>query len=174
MSSVLVDYIKDIGTSIDPYNSVSAGIPPAELRHQIVKVARSSYRGGSWLPSTGYQWMPNGYIDYTPARGDTQIRFTISLSYAFVNGHCITHNIFYAAGSERGRHSISGHHYEHRHTYVWQLASWGVSNQRIGYQSRNYSGGNQALFHGTGYWDGAGSNQAAQSEIYIEEFLAIP
>jgi hypothetical protein len=54
------------------------------------------------------------------------------------------------------------------------VASWGVSNQRIGYQSRNYSAGNRALFHGTGYWDGGGSNQAAESSICIEEFIVIP
>ena len=174
MSSIFVNTIKEGPNMFDPYGNDKT-MSVTELRHMMFKTYRTTYRSGSWLPSLAYQWMPNGYVDYTPASGSTLIRFSISLSAAFYNAHSITHNIFYAAGVERGRHSISGHHNEHRHLYVWQVASWGAGNtQRIGYQSRNYGSSNQGLFHGTGYWEGAGSNQAAQTEITIEEFLPIP
>lgn len=174
MSTVIVDTIQEAVNTFNPYQATK-GIPVYELRHMTVKTARQTYTSGTWVPSTAYAWMPGGYFDYTPLRGDTQIRFSINLAYGWVNGHCITHNVFYAAGSERGRHSISGHHLEQRHLYLWQVASWGAgNNQRIGYQSRNYGGSNQGRFHGTGYHDGGGSTVTAQTELYIEEILVIP
>lgn len=148
-------------------------IPLSELRHRVVKTARNSYRSGSWLPSLSYQWAPAMFIDYTPARGDTRIRFSINISYAHANGHAIAHCIFFANGAEQGRHSISGQSPEHRHLYVWDVASWGTSNGRIGYQVRNYGTSNQGRFHSTHHWDGGGSDQAAQTEIVIEEYLPI-
>lgn len=173
MSNIFVNNIKEGPTIFDLYGN-QAVLPVTELRHMTLKTFRSTYRGGAWLPSTSYSWMPNGFVDYTPASGSSKIRFSLQLSYAFYNAHCITHNIFYANGVEQGRHSISGYHQEHRHLYVWQVNSWGTFNARIGYQSRTYGGSNQGWFHTTGYWDGVGSNQLAESEIYIEEFLPIP
>lgn len=173
MSSIFVNFIKEGPKVFDLYGT-QRNVRVEELRHMTLKTYRASYRSGSWTPSTVYAWMPAGYVDYTPASGSSKIRFTINLSYAWINGHAITHNIFYANGVEQGRHSISGYYQEHRRSYVWQVNSWGTFNARIGYQSRNYGTSNQGFFHTTTYWDGVGSNQAAQSEIYIEEFLPIP
>ena len=154
--------------------SAEAGFPLSELRHRVIKTYRNQYRGGSWLPSTTYQWAPAMYHDYTPASASSRIRFSISISYAHNDGHGISHCIFYANGAEQGRHSISGQSPEHRHLYVWDVASWGTFNARIGYQVRIYGTSNEGRFHSTHHWDGGGSNQAAQTEIVIEEYFPIP
>jgi hypothetical protein len=148
-------------------------LPLTQLRQRRIKFAREVYQFGSWTPSTAYAWMPGGYIDYTPIDAASRIKFTIALAFAHTNGHAISHNIFYANGVERGRHSISGQSPEHRHTYVWDFASWGTTNARIGYQTRNYGTSNQARFHSTHHWDGVGSDQLAQSEITLEEYIPI-
>lgn len=149
-------------------------VPLAELRQQVIKTFRQSYRSGSWTPGVTYAWMPAGYADYTPASASSRIRFSINISFAHSNGHAISHCIFYANGSERGRHTIAGQSPEHRHLYVWDIASWGTNNARIGYQVRNYGTSNQGRFNGTHHWDGGGSDQAAQTEIIIEEYFPIP
>lgn len=148
-------------------------LPLTELRQRRIKYMRDVYQFGSWTPSTSYAWMPGGYLDYAPLSASSRIRFTLALSMGHINGHAISHNIFYANGVEQGRHSISGQSPEHRHTYIWDVASWGTASGRIGYQTRNYGGSNQALMHSTYYWDGAGSNQVAQSEITLEEYIPI-
>ena len=149
-------------------------IPVSELRQRVIKTYRNQYRSGSWTPGTSYAWMPAGFADYTPASASSRIRFSISISFAHSNGHAISHCIFYANGVEQGRHTIAGQSPEHRHLYVWDFASWGTSNGRIGYQIRNYGTGNQGRFNGTHHWDGGGSDQAAQTEIVIEEYFPIP
>lgn len=165
MSIVRVNNIKDA--------SNQTNVSTAELKRQVIKTFRQTYRSGSWLPTTSFQWAPNCYVDYVPASASSRIRFQIAMSVAFYNAHAISHCIFYANGVEIGRHSIGGHHNEHRHLYVWDVASWGTVSGRIGYQVRNYGTSNQNVWHGTGYWDGGGSNQNAQSEIIIEEYLPI-
>jgi hypothetical protein len=148
-------------------------VPLGELRQRVLKTYRESYRGGSWAPANTYSWMPASFVDYTPISASSRIRFSLALSYAHTNGHAILHCIFFANGIEQGRHSISGQSPEHRHLYVWDVASWGTSSGRIGYQSRQYGTSNQPRIHGTHHWDGVGSNQAAQSEIVLEEYLPI-
>jgi hypothetical protein len=148
-------------------------IPLKELSHRFIQQYRDVYIFGSWTPSTSYTWMPGAYVDFTPQETTSRIRFTLCLTMGHVNGHAISHNIFYANGVEIGRHSISGQSPEHRHTYVWDVPSWGTTPGRIGYQTRNYGTSNQALFHGTYYWDGVGSNQTAQTEILVEEYLPL-
>lgn len=149
-------------------------VPVTQIKQRVIKTLRYTYRSGSTTPASGvYNWLPAGYADYTPARSDTRIRFNINMSYAHSNGHSISHLIFYANGVERGRHSISGQSPEHRHLYVWDVPSWGTASGRIGYQVRNYGVSNQGRFNGTHHWDGVGSDQAAQTEIVIEEYLPI-
>lgn len=148
-------------------------IPVAELKQQVIKTYRNAYRAGSWSPSDAYQWLPNAYVDYTPASASSRIRFSLSLSYGHINGHGISHCIFYANGVEQARHCIAGQSPEHRHLYVYDVASWGTTSGRIGYQVRRYGGSNSGLFHGTFYWDGGASNQAAETEILLEEYLPI-
>ena len=148
-------------------------VPLTELKQRVIKTYRNQYRSGSWDPSDAYQWLPAGFHDYTPASASSRIRFSIAISYAHSSGHAIAHMIFYANGVEQGRHCISGQSPEHRHLYVWDVASWGTSSGRIGYQVRRYGGSNVPRFHGTHHWNGAGSNQAAQTEIVIEEYLPL-
>lgn len=151
----------------------AAPIPLTELQQRVIKTYRNSYRGGSWEASDAYQWLPAGYHDYTPASASSRIRFSLNLSYAHTDGHAIAHCIFYANGVEQGKHSIAGQSPEHRHLYVWDVPSWGLTEGRIGYQVRRYGGSNRPRFHGTHHWNGAGSNQNAQSEIVIEEYIPI-
>jgi len=165
MSTLIVDTVRS-----GPQNEE---ILVTELRQRVIKTFRNSYRGGSWEPAISYDWVPAGFVDYTPASSSSRIRFTINLSYAHTNGHAITHCIFYANSVEQGRHSISGQSPEWRHMYVWDVASWGTIQGRIGYQMRRYSNSNISRIHGTHHWDGVGSNQAAQTEIVIEEYLPI-
>jgi hypothetical protein len=157
-------------------NNISPGadqslVSLGEMQVRIVKDYRFQYSGGSWEPSDSYQWIPNAYVDYTPLLTDSRIRFTINLSFAHTSGHAIMHCIFYANSVEIGRHNIAGQSPEHRHCYVWDVASWGGSLARIGYQARRYGGSNIPRVHGTHHWDGAGSNQNAHTQIYIDEYV---
>lgn len=165
MSTVRVDELKT------PFQSTA--IPISELTQRVIKTYRNVYTGGSWEPSDSYQWAPACFVDYTPASASSRIRFSINISFAHSNGHAISHCIFYADNVEIGKHSISGQSPEHRHLYVWDVASWGTSQSRIGYQIRRYGGSNRPRFHGTTHWNGTGSDQNAQTEIVIEEYLPI-
>jgi len=149
-------------------------IPTSELRSRVIKSYQFNWNGGWWDPSDSYQWLPAGYHDYLPASANSRIRFTISLSYCHINGHGISHCIFYANGNEVGRHCIAGQSPEHMHTYVWDIASWGTTEGRIGYQIRRYGGSNSGRFHGVTHWDGIGEgNPTAHSEFLIEEYLPL-
>jgi hypothetical protein len=160
-------------------NTIQAGnsefsTPVTELSGRIIKSFKTFYLLGAWVPSTTYSWLPGGFVDYIPERADTRIRFSISLCMAHTDGHAISHNIFYANSVEIGRHSISGQSPEHRHLYVWDVASWGAFNGRIGYQMRAYAASaNRVRVHSTHHWDGAGSAQIGQTEILIEEYLPL-
>lgn len=147
--------------------------PISEIRGRVIKSYRNTYRNGSWNPSDSYAWVPGCWVDYIPLSASSRIRCTINLSKAFENTHHIGNFIFYANGVEQGRHSISGHHHEAKHMYMWDFASWGTTNGRIGYQARRHGGGNIPRFHGTHYWDGGGSNQVAQSQMFIEEYIPL-
>jgi hypothetical protein len=165
MSIIRVDNIKS--------KSDEVILPVNELRSRVIKTYRNSYSGGSWDPSDTYSWLPAGFVDYTPVSSTSRIRFNINISFAHTSGHGIAHCIFYANNVEIGRHSIAGQSPEHRHMYVWDFASWGTTESRIGYQVRRYGGSNIPRFHGTFYWNGTGSNQAAQTEILLEEYFPI-
>jgi len=160
-------------------NTIQAGtsefsIPVSELSGRIIKTYKDTYLLGAWVPSTDYTWLPGGFADYSPERSDSRIRFSLSLCMAHQDGHAISHNIFYANGVEIGRHSISGQSPEHRHLYVWDVASWGDFTGRIGYQMRAYSASaNRVRVHSTHHWDGVGSAQIGQTEILIEEYLPL-
>lgn len=157
-------------------NNIKSGetiLPVSELRCRTIKTYREVYTGGSWDPSDTYAWLPSGYVDYIPSSASSRIRFNISLSFAHTSGHAISHCIFYANNVEIGRHNICGQSPEHRHLYTWDVASWGTTSGRIGYQVRRYGGSNIPRFHGTYYWNGGSNNQNAQSEILLEEYLPL-
>lgn len=166
MSTIIVDQIQ---TDED-----RGPIPLTQLGYRIIKNYRANYDSGQWNPSTAYNWVPGMWADYTPASSSSRIRVYCHLSYARNSGsaHGISHWIFYANGTERGRHSISGNHIEDNSVYVWDFASWGTSSGRIGYQMRAYADDNHEVRpHCTQYWDGGGSVQTCRSQFIIEEYL---
>lgn len=168
MSTVRADNLQAVTSEVT--------LPLTELRQRVIKDFRSRYTGGSYIPGDAYAWALGMFQDYAPASASSRIRTTISFSYSHENGHAISHWIFYANGTEIGRHSIAGQSPEHRHTYVWDFASWGTSTGRIGYQVRRYNGSQQPRIHATHHWDGGGSNQSslAVGEMTIEEYFPIP
>ena len=166
MSTVRADNLQAVNTDYT--------IPLSELRQRVIKDYRTTYNSGSWEPTTTYGWAPGLFYDYTPASASSRIRVSIGLGYGHSSGHSICHCIFYANGVEINRHCISGQSPEHRHTYIFDFASWGTTSGRIGYQMRAYGTSNQPRVHGTYYWNGAGSNQNVMSHFIIEEYFAIP
>lgn len=165
MSTVIVD---NLATDEDGRN-----IPLTELGYRVIKSYRAVYTGGSWNNSTGYNWVPGMYYDYTPLRSDSRLRVYCSIPYAGVNSaHAISHWVFYRNGTEIGRHSISGQHLEDNNTYTWDMASWGTSSGRVGYQMRVYSNDNNEVRpYTTRYWNGGGSNQNPRGQYVIYEYL---
>jgi len=165
MSTLVVDSIT--------HPLINEDVPISELKQRVIKTARSHYRSGVWDPGDSYAWLPGGYIDYAPASSTSKIRFQINISFAHLDGHAISHAIFYVNGTEEGRHSISGQSPEHRHLYMWDFDSWGTNSGRIGYQVRRYGSGNRPRYNSTRHWNGSGSYQSAQTEIIIEEYIPI-
>jgi hypothetical protein len=166
MSVILVNRIKTVDDE--------EGIPTGQLRRTVVKDFRATYTGGQWNPDTTYNWVPGMWTDYKPLRNDSRIRVTCHLSYARNSGaaHAISHWIFYAAGEEKGRHSVSGNHLEDNSVYTWDVGSWGnLVTARIGYQMRAYANDNHEVRpHCTQYWDGGGSVQNCYSQFLLEEY----
>ena len=116
----------------------SPTIPLIELGYRVIKSFRQTYTSGEWNPDNNYNWVPGMFADYTPESASSRIRVYCSIPAAGRNAaHAISHWIFYANGSEIGRHSRSANHYENNHTYTWDFASWGTSAGRIGYQMRS-------------------------------------
>lgn len=149
-------------------------VPLRELSRRYIKRYAQNYDGGSWNNSTGYNWVPGMHYDYTPASASSRLRVTCHIPVAGVNAaHCISHWIFYANGVEQGRHGLSGYHHEDYSAYVWDIASWGTSSGRVGYQMRVYADDNHEVRpFTTRYWDGGGSGQTCRGQFIIEEYLA--
>lgn len=166
MSTVIVDQLQ--------CDFEQPQVPLTELGHRIIKNYRATYTGGQWNANTTYNWVPGMYYDYTPESASSRIRVYCHLSYARMSGaaHGISHWIFYANGVEKGRHSISGNHLEDNSCYTWDVASWGTSSGRIGYQMRSYGDDNHEVRpYTTAYWDGGGSNQNSYGQFVVEEYL---
>lgn len=166
MSTVIVDSL-----TVD---ETRTQIPLTELGYRVIKSYRQTYTGGQWNPTTSYAWIPGMFFDYTPVSASSRIRTYCHIPYARNSGNAlgISHWIFYANGTEQGRHSISGNHLEDMSTYVWDFASWGTSVGRIGYQQRSYADDNHEVrVYTTQYWDGGGSSQVCNGQLIIEEYL---
>ena len=158
---------------IDPVSDTSI-VPLTELGYRVVKQARATYDSGQWNPDNTYNWVPGMWNDYTPLRADTRVRMTCMIPYAGVSGsaHRISHWIFSANGVERGRHGITGEHIQDMRTYTWDVASWGTTLGRIGYQMRAYANDNHEVRpYTTEHWDGGGSQQTCRGQYVIEEYL---
>jgi len=167
MSTVSVNDIQ-----IDEFRTL---IPVSELGYRVIKQFRSTYTAGEWNNSTGYNWVPGMFVDYTPLSASSRIRVHCTIPMAGRNAaHAISHWIFYSNGgsTEVGRHSVSGQHYEDSQTYVWDFASWGTNNRRIGYQMRAYANDNHEVrVYATRYWNGGGSLQNCRGVFFLEEYL---
>lgn len=149
-------------------------IPLSELTCRVVKSEYVSGEPGAIVPGTSYTWINGLYRDYTPLLSNTRIRMNLRFGVGAQDNHAITHMIFYANGIEQGRHNISGLYVEHRHTYMWEVGSWGAGvSARMGYQARTYSTSNEIRFHGTRYWNGAGTVQNILYEIRIDEYIPV-
>ena len=146
-----------------------------QLRRRVIREKRFTYTGGGWRNNNTFNWVPGAFDDYTPLSASSRIRgyWTLPVARWVGAAHSISHWIFYANGVEQGKHSLSGHHLEHRATYVWDFPSWGTSTGRIGYQMRMYAQGNHEVgVYSTQYWEGGGSNQNCFGQYYIQEYLA--
>ena len=166
MSTVRVDEIRSAYQE-DP-------IAISDLKYRVIKTYRNIYTGGRWDASDSYAWMPGAYVDYTPASGSSRIRFLYSHAMGHINGHAIGHWIMYRNGTELGRHSVSGQSPEHRHQYIWDMASWGTTSGRIGYQVRRYGGSNRPSFNTNHHWNGSGSQyQNCYGQLVLEEYFPI-
>jgi len=166
MSTIVTDTI-----SPDPNTNP---IDLSQLQKRIVREYRTTYTGGAWRNGNSYAWVPGAFVDYTPYSGSTRIRcyWNIPTARWVGNAHSISHWIFYSNGTEQGRHSLSGNHIEYRATYVWDFASWGTTNGRIGYQMRMYSVNNHEVgVYSTQWWEGTGSNQNCYGQFYIQEYI---
>jgi hypothetical protein len=154
-------------------NQRQLNLDTSELGYRMIKRVRQLYTGGQWNPDTNFNWVPGMFFDYTPASTGTRVRITCHIPHAGLNAaHVISHWIFYSNGIEQGKHSISGNHYEDAGTYVWEVASWGTFNARVGYQMRSYANDNhETRVYTTRYWDGGGSNQNCYGQLQIEEFF---
>ena len=167
MSTVIVDNL-----SSDEMVG-SDNIPLTELGYRVIKEYTSIYTSGQWNPNNSYAWMPGMYVDYTPLSSSSRIRVYCSVPGAGVNSaHAISHWIFYRNGTELGRHSVSGQHFEDNNTYTWDMASWGTTSGRIGYQMRSYANDNHEVrLYRTRYWNGGGSNQNCRGQFVLYEYL---
>lgn len=149
-------------------------IPLTELGFRVINSHQQWYDGGYWRNDNTYNWVPGLWHDYTPISASSRIRVNANFTYCGPNGsaHNISHWIFYANGVDQGKHSVSGYHLEGRGSFIWDFASWGTSQGRIGYQMRQYAYTNHEItVHSTRYWDGGGSNQNCRAHLIIEEYL---
>lgn len=165
MSTVITDNI-----AADDY---SEAIPLTELGNRVINTYRLLYTGGEWNPDNNFAWVPGQHYDYTPISASSRIKVYCNIPAASRNAaHNISNWIFYANGVELGRHSISGNHHEDCSLYIWDTASWGTSQGRIGYQMRSYANdNNETRLYTTRYWDGSGSQQNCYGHFLIEEYL---
>lgn len=165
MSTIITDQLQ--------YDYDRPQVPVSELGHRIIKNFRQNYDSGAWNPDTNYNWVPGQYADYTPLSSSSRIRAWCHIPYVGLNtAHSISHWIFYANGVEQGRHCVSGNHLEDMSSYVWDFASWGTTEGRIGYQMRSHGNDSHEVRpYTTRYWDGGGSSQVCRGQFVIEEYL---
>ena len=166
MGSLSTEYLQNTAGSVT--------IPVKELETRVIQFYQSEYAGGEWNPDNNYNWVPGGYVDFTPRRADTRIRFTMRLPWAWVAaGHVISHFYFYAAGTLYWYWSESGTHIENGKSFQFEVPSWGTYNARIGLQHRSYSNDNHEMrLFTTYYWDGGGrSVQNCKGHVIVEEIV---
>lgn len=163
---ISVDKITNLANSIT--------VPVKELyNNRYVQRYQAVHTGGSWNPSTTYQWVPGSFVDFTPQRTDSLIQYAWRAPHAWINqSNGIVHLQFFANGRLFKYHSLAGTHLEDGDTYMWEVPSWGTFNARIGCQIRAYTTNQHTLrFYDTNYWNGVGSRQTANGQLMVDEVL---
>jgi hypothetical protein len=151
----------------------TVSIPVRELKQRVIQYYQSQYTAGTWNPDNTYTWVPGSFVDFTPRRADSRIKYTMRLPIAWVvASHAISNWYFYANGVLIWYWSESGTHIENGRTYEFEVPSWGTTSGRIGLQVRSHANdNNEVRFYTTYYWDGAGSNQNCRGHLMVEEIL---
>lgn len=165
MGTLNVDYISDRLRTFE--------IPTSTLKSRIVQYYEAIYTGGEFNPDNTYRWIPGAFYDFTPARGDTRIRYKMRLPMAWSNSsHAITNLSFFVDTTEYYNFSVGMTYYENSHDFDFEVPSWGTTAKRIGLQTRSHSNdGNEIRYYTTYYWDGTGRNaQNARGQLFIEEY----
>lgn len=160
-------------TALQPSSSLVT-IPINELNHRVIQHYEATYTGGEWNPDNSYNWAPGSWVDFTPRRADSRIKYMWRAPHAWVAAaHGISHWKFMANNSTYFWHTVAGYHQEDGATVKWDIPTWGLAAGRIGYMIRSYANDNHEFrLNTTYYWDGTGrSAQNARSQLIIEEYV---
>lgn len=165
MPNLSVDYLQNTAGSIT--------IPVHELKTRVVQYYQGVYENGEWNPTTTFNWVPGAYLDFTPKRADTRIKFSMRLPMGWYSAtHSIGHWQFWAANLVYWYWSESGTHIENGKNFEFEVPSWGTSTARIGLKHRSYSeDSNENRPYSTNFWDGGGSRQNCKGQLIIQEIL---
>ena len=145
-----------------------------ELQNRIIQQYRKDWREGEWNPNNDSNWLPGGYVDFTPRRADSRIRYRLRKPLAWVAAsHAIQHWEFYANNILFYSYGTSRTHYEGAPTYDFEVPSWGTFSARIGLKTRSYAeDNNEFRIYTTYYWNGTGrSAQIAIGTLWVEEWM---
>lgn len=149
-------------------------IPVKELETRIIQRYENTYTGGEWNPDNTSNWVPGGWVDFTPLRADSRLSYIWRAPHAWIGqAHAMSHWRFYVNGNLYFWNSTSGRHIEDGCVYKWDVPSWGTGTGRIGYQVRSYSNDNHEVrLYTTYYWDGTGrSAQNSYGQLIVEEYI---
>lgn len=164
MGTLTLNYLQDTGKSVR--------IPVKELETRVIQFYQNEYTAGTYTPTTSYAWVPGAYVDFTPLRSDTRIKYTMRLPYKLLSStHAISHWHFVAAGQTYYSWSESAENLANTKTFEFDVASWGTTQERIGLEVRNYSGSLGLIMYATRYWNGTTSEQVAYGHLFVEEIL---
>ena len=164
MGSLNVDYITD--------RAQSFSIPVSTLKGRIIQYISEEYTAGEFNPDNTYRWIPGAHYDFTPLRSDTRIKYNCRLPMAWVGAaHSISAMKFFVDTTEYFAWSQSMTYYENSYDFEFEVPSWGAGVQgRIGLQIRSHANNNNEVrVYSTTYWNGAGSRQTANGQMFIEE-----
>ena len=154
----------------------SVTIPLNELTSRVIQRYENVYDAGEWNPDNSYNWVPGGYVDFTPLKSDSMISYIWRAPTAYFSStHAISHWKFFVAGNMYAMHSTSGRHLEDGSSYIWEVPSWGAGQEmRIGYQIRAYSNNSHEVrVYSTNYWNGAASRQTCPGQLIVEEIAGV-
>lgn len=166
MGALTVEYLRNVSGTVS--------LPARDLKQRVIQYYQNQYTGGEWNPDNTYNWIPGAFVDFTPRRADSRIRYTMRIPFAWVAaGHAISNWYFWANNVLYWYWSESGTHIENGKTMQFEVPSWGTTSGRIGMQHRSHANdNNEVRVYTTYYWDGTGrSVQNARGHLLVEEML---